>query len=241
MVKSSQTHRKKAQMTAIMVLGMHRSGTSALAGALESMGAYIGKANPDVKEQGTLVSINENLLSKAGCSWDNPSNINFFPVHEIRRAKLFVAELLAHNSYILLKDPRLVITYETWLKSEIIKDIRTVATYRNPMGVAKSLQKRNPAKWGIESGVNLWCIYNERLIRLIKKNHLPVISFDLPLESYLAKLDRILHKLNIELPHQQSYINTDRINWRFDADVLNDFPKAASIYKELQYLSSSNE
>ena len=99
-------------MTAIIILGMHRSGTSALAGALESMGAFIGKANPIVKEQGTLVSINENILSENNCTWDTPGKIMTVPPDEIKRAKRFISELSSNGDYFVLKDPRLVLTIE---------------------------------------------------------------------------------------------------------------------------------
>jgi len=67
--------------TAIFVLGMHRSGTSALAGALAASGVWLGddllEPAPGVNDKGfwehkDLVKINEALLEFAGLHWYSP-------------------------------------------------------------------------------------------------------------------------------------------------------------------------
>src|SRR5690242_15030572 len=62
---------------AVIVLGMHRSGTSALAGALGLMGARLparvmppGPGNPKgYFEPGHIVVIHDRVLATAGTSW----------------------------------------------------------------------------------------------------------------------------------------------------------------------------
>ena len=67
--------------TPIVVLGMHRSGTSALTGMLHSLGIHLGpeedlkspqKDNPQgFWENNTLVEFNDRLLNRANSSWSS--------------------------------------------------------------------------------------------------------------------------------------------------------------------------
>jgi hypothetical protein len=68
----------------VLVLGMHRSGTSALAGALEAMGFDLGPeddvmpadiGNPEgYFELLSVVRANDDLLARFGGRWDSPPN-----------------------------------------------------------------------------------------------------------------------------------------------------------------------
>ncbi len=68
--------------TAIIVLGMHRSGTSALAGALALLGVDMGRsllapADDNVRglwEHEELVRLHDRLLSAFESSWDDVSH-----------------------------------------------------------------------------------------------------------------------------------------------------------------------
>jgi hypothetical protein len=69
----------------VLVLGMHRSGTSALTGILNILGADLGlnmmKAAEDNErgffENRSIYNINEKILESLGSSWDSP-----FPLPE---------------------------------------------------------------------------------------------------------------------------------------------------------------
>lgn len=224
-------------MTAIIILGMHRSGTSALAGALESMGAYIGEANPNVKEQGALVSINEQILKENSCTWDKPGDVYKFPEKQKARAREFLAELSHRSQYFIIKDPRLVLTIEQWIRAGLIENYKLIATFRNPVSVAKSLNTRNPIRWDITKGIDLWCEYNNRLLKLIRTHACPLIDFDQPIAAYEDALSGVLKRYEIELPRKQSYIDEERIHWPLDEDSLRMFPNAGQLYSDLKAAS----
>src|SRR5205085_1596864 len=64
---------------AVCVLGMHRSGTSCLAGTLEEAGLYLGEVirkspfNPKGNRENPLImALHEELLSANSGSWDDP-------------------------------------------------------------------------------------------------------------------------------------------------------------------------
>src|SRR6516225_10357393 len=65
--------------TAVIVLGMHRSGTSALAGALHHLGVELGEhlmpASPDNQrgywEHRDIVAVNHRLMAELGAAWDD--------------------------------------------------------------------------------------------------------------------------------------------------------------------------
>src|SRR5579864_4713795 len=68
-----------AGSTALVVLGMHRSGTSALTGMLHHLGVALGDrlmaATPDNPrgywEHGDIVAIHERLMATLGWGWDD--------------------------------------------------------------------------------------------------------------------------------------------------------------------------
>ena len=71
------------QNTAVIVLGMHRSGTSALAGTLQRLGLDLGDglmpANAE-NERGffehlEIVDIHDRLLATLDSSWDDPNSL----------------------------------------------------------------------------------------------------------------------------------------------------------------------
>ena len=65
----------------ILCLGPHRSGTSMVAAALQSLGAELAIAQDRVSdenprgffEQPEIVAFNDALLSVLGASWDSPT------------------------------------------------------------------------------------------------------------------------------------------------------------------------
>src|SRR5271166_2804260 len=69
----------------VLVVGLHRSGTSALAGALEAMGLFVGPpdaligphpTNPDGHfELRAVADLNDEILAHFGGAWDWPPTL----------------------------------------------------------------------------------------------------------------------------------------------------------------------
>src|SRR5271155_6002863 len=75
---------------AVLVLGMHRSGTSAVARGLQMLGVYLGNdflcAKPDNPrgywEDRNIYDINERLLAVLGLKWEDIALIDDAQWHE---------------------------------------------------------------------------------------------------------------------------------------------------------------
>ena len=151
----------------LVVLGMHRSGHSALTGLLNLMGAYFGSEEmsrqaserhpPARSEPIDVRSLNEVLLNSVDCDWDcintfsvsrmSPRDIEAFNV----QATKLLAALNAHQPWVI-SDPRLCLLFPLW--QPIIPDCVCIHLYRNPIEVAKSLQALNGTP--ISVGIALW-------------------------------------------------------------------------------------
>ncbi|WIW52977.1 glycoside hydrolase family 99-like domain-containing protein [Mesorhizobium mediterraneum] len=159
-----------AKRTCIMVLGMHRSGTSALTRAISLLGAGLPKnmlgANP-TNETGhweplRLMELHDRMLAEAGSRWDDWRAFDLSDLSKAR-ARLYRAEIarLIDEEYgnaplLVLKEPRIsrfVPLYADVLKSMKI-DQRYVLASRNPLAVIASLGKRGGSTLGF--GALLW-------------------------------------------------------------------------------------
>lgn len=106
----------------LFVLGMHRSGTSAVARALNLAGVplptHLWPQKPENPkgfwEPIEVTYINDALLEHLNCSWNSfrPIEANFVSLSDLghlrKRAQAFLEQCLTDNESILLKDPRFV-------------------------------------------------------------------------------------------------------------------------------------
>ena len=161
----------------VLVIGMHRSGTSALAGALDAMGFEAGpsddlmegdEGNPQgYFELRSIASLNDEILAHYRGRWDSPPV--FAPGWEGDdaakafkvRARDALKEVYESDSYVL-KDPRISLLLPLWRQ---VTDERTCAVVivREPLEVAASLTRRNALPTA--SGLALWAAYNRALLR----------------------------------------------------------------------------
>jgi len=137
----------------ILVTGMHRSGTSLVAGLLWHCGAELGtnlisglRDNPKGHfEDKTFVRINDKLLALSGGSWHSPPDEIVDPdgyvLWEMNR---FVAQWPA-DRIVAWKDPRACLTLPAWCPviRKQGREVRVVLTTRAWHNIAKSLRARN--------------------------------------------------------------------------------------------------
>lgn len=144
---------------ALLVLGMHRSGTSAVAGALGLHGVALGRDlmpagvdNPrGFWENAGVVAIHDRLLDALGRSWNDPR-----PLPEgwletdaareaARRLERLLTEQFQGKQLWAVKDPRLCRLLPLWRPLLAEMGVRPHALFvvRDPREVAASLERRN--------------------------------------------------------------------------------------------------
>ena len=150
---------QKLNNTAIIVLGMHRSGTSAISGVLHRLGVDLGsdlmppqEDNPKgFYEHNKLTELNESILNALGSSWDDPralppqwsQNVRISPLRE--RLKFILLNEFKESHLWALKDPRISRLLDLWLPllDELGVNIKILFALRHPSEVADSLLIRN--------------------------------------------------------------------------------------------------
>ena len=151
----------------VLVLGMHRSGTSAIAGALPCLGVSLGNRsswsgpdNPNFHEDLDILAIDELLLDRFGAKWDSPTVdvlTHAWAATDIKAAAtIAVHTKLMQFPLLAIKEPRMCRLLPFWrpVLANIGCEVSVVHVIRHPMAVAKSLEKRNSIP--IEAGLALW-------------------------------------------------------------------------------------
>jgi len=156
--------------TAFVVLGMHRSGTSSVAGLLALLGAtpprtLMGPKPENPKgfwESEVLMAFDDEILTRAGSSWDDakPLDEAVFSGEQgddfRRRAGEKLHEEFGGADTIVIKDPRICRFYPFWREVLLAAGYEpfVVIPVRDPAEVAASLHARNGM--AVEEGLKLW-------------------------------------------------------------------------------------
>ncbi|MBC7768803.1 MAG: hypothetical protein H7124_08445 [Phycisphaerales bacterium] len=191
---------------AVLVLGMHRSGTSALTRGLEVLGIDLGR---DLKapvegdndkgffEHATLSEINDQLLALHNGRWDSLfahavgegsapelGVLKLKALHEIERA-------FGRAPYFAFKDPRTSRTVPFWKDVLARAGVKTqyVIAFRNPMSVAESLEARD--QFARERSYYLWLLHMLSAVQHTRGERRVFIEYDALLADPEAALRRI--------------------------------------------------
>lgn len=147
------------QRQALIILGMHRSGTSALSGTLARLGAAAPRtlipANPNNPkgfwESTELMKFHDRLLAAAGSQWNDWDGFDADRVDPsiLERADQELPALL-HREFgdaglMLIKDPRMCRMFPVWKRTLKALDVcpKVIVPFRSPEEVARSLMARN--------------------------------------------------------------------------------------------------
>lgn len=154
----------------IMVLGMHRTGTSSVAGTLVKLGGAAPQhlmPNSAYNERGyfesnVVAQFNDEILASAGTRWDdwrefNPDWHKSTVARNFQaRASAVFAEEFGTALLPVIKDPRICRFFPFWRQvlEEMGKTIHVVMPLRSPWDTAKSLNYRN--KMHMTHVIMLW-------------------------------------------------------------------------------------
>lgn len=185
----------------LAIIGMHRSGTSCLAGSLEEAGLHLGTVITEAphnakgnRENKRIMDLQEEVLVHSGGSWDvPPARVVWTDEHRRRRDAIIASYGDGPWGF---KDPRTLVTLEFWL--EALGSVDFVGTFRHPRLVAESLLARNGGE--LERWFDLWAAYNERLLALHDRHRFPIVRFDVEPDRYRRSLLAVVEALGLPAP-----------------------------------------
>ena len=143
------------KQTCILILGMHRSGTSALSGVLNILDVYLGselmkplEQNPKgFYENMLLYKVNEKILKEIGSGWDDVfyNEKKLCAIESVSELEHILREEFQYSQLFAIKDPRLAYLFPLYVQalSNLGVEIKVVIPFRNPLEVAASLKARN--------------------------------------------------------------------------------------------------
>ncbi|WP_106693091.1 sulfotransferase family protein [Paracoccus methylarcula] len=206
--------KQKPQRFAIMVLGMHRSGTSALAGTLGLLGCTLpknlmrGNTSNELGhfEPQPLYNLHERLLDSAcshwadwlpiGDSWfDSPCAQGF----QDEITDLLQAEFGSARQFVV-KDPRICRLVPIWKRALESLDIspRYIHTHRDPLEVAASLKKRDAIDTDL--GLLIWLRHLLDAEAGTRGSPRSFVNYAALLQSWGAVAQKIEHILDLKFP-----------------------------------------
>ncbi|MFG1241968.1 sulfotransferase family protein [Xanthobacter sp. V7C-4] len=194
---------------AVLVLGMHRSGTSALTRVVNLMGFRAprtlmpaNEGNADgYWESLVIVDLNERLLQACGGSWHSPGRLKAEPLEVARRSGLYdemrraLSDEFGTAPHIVLKCPRISRLMGVYgpLLDEAGYRVSPLLAVRNPLEVAASLAKRD--KFGLSRGLGIWLRYTLDSERATRGRPRAVVTFDGLLADWKGTMSRAEHQL----------------------------------------------
>lgn len=210
----------------ICVLGMHRSGTSAVARALNLLGVYLGepehivnpRANINPKgywEHRGIVDIHEQIFNTLGRTWRDlrPLDNEWWKLQSISGLREDLINLLirefADKPLWGWKDPRTCLMLPMW--EEILEELGTEVGYlivfRNPIDIANSLMKRDNSS--ANQSYSLWTLYTLTALEETKNKNRTIISYDEYVNNWHPSLKKIAAELDIPWPHDKTRLNQE--------------------------------
>lgn len=220
--------------TVVVVLGMHRSGTSVITRGLEVLGVNLGgQLLPPVAgdnergywEDGDINALNIDLLNSFGQDWDTLASLAVEDfVHapamtgfKARAEALIRGKLSSTNCY-GIKDPRLPRLLPFWkaVFDALSVQVGYVIAYRNPLSVARSLAARNG--FSTDKSFFLWTEYMLQSLTHTATCRRVVVDYDRIMENPETQLGRIAERLGLLFPEKNQAL-TDYVSGFLDQSL----------------------
>lgn len=199
------------QRHGILVLGMHRSGTSAVTRMMNFLGADLATGlmppaadNPrGFWESRELMEIHDELLATGGSRWDDwqpfslPNQTSEFKSAIRSRLVDFLQREFASSQLFVIKDPRICRFVPIWLEAlrSFSAQPLAVIPVRHPFDVAHSLLQRDGIPF--TKGCLLWLrhvVEAERTTRQIRRGF---VSYERLVENWHAEAAQLSTKLGM--------------------------------------------
>lgn len=214
-----------AEKIAILVVGMHRSGTSALARTISLLGARLpsdlvgpNDGNPlGHWEPSGIVALNDRMLADAGsdvygtvdvpASWLQSPRVEQF----ISEAVEILKASFADDPLIVIKDPRVALMLPIWHKALSLLHYRCVHVLplRDPEEVADSLRRRHLKElpydaWQRPRGQTVWLRYTLASVLGTRTHTRCFLNYADLLRDWRSAMDRLAHDLGFQWPRSHA-------------------------------------
>ncbi len=206
-----------AEKTVLLVLGMHRCGTSAATRVMSLLGADLPSnlmlPKADNNEAGFWESLdtyklNDKILESAGSRWDdwrrfNPDWVRSPKAREYKGQALEILEKeFGKSPLFVLKDPRICRLLPFWLEvfREFDSEVKCLLPLRNPLEVAASLKERDgfsPAK-----SYMLWLRHVLDAEKATRKTPRVFFAYDDLLMDWRDTVVRVSDRLDLSWPRK---------------------------------------
>ena len=207
----SGSDRAGTPRTAVVVLGMHRSGTSALTRALSLAGFALPRRLLSGTEDNLegfweptcVVALNERVLAALGQDW---TSIGVIPPHRFEEpgiaalraeAGAILREDYGDARHFVVKDPRIARLIPFWNPVFRAAGARPcfVHPVRNPVDVARSLARRNG--FGQTRSLLMWIEHTLAVLQAAHDAPVAFVDFEALLARPSASVEGVLRRLGL--------------------------------------------
>lgn len=228
----------------LVVLGMHRSGTSAIAKAVECFGADLGSGLLPATEENAkgywedadVVAINDKVLSYFGLEWDSLTALTEADLEDDGLAPCFelAVELLTKRfenlDFWAFKDPRTSRLLPFWIR--VFETLKIEASYvfaiRNPYDVYKSLEKRD--NFSQTKAELLWLMHNLPNLSLTADQRCTYLAYERLLQSPESEMRRVAADLGLYVNEAQLKVYLDTF---LDRKLCHSETKNSELHEKL--------
>jgi hypothetical protein len=226
-------------MPGVVVLGMHRSGTSVATRLVSLMGFSPGpdddllpahRDNPTgYWENASLVAANDEILAALQSDWSRPPRLEEGwerrpEVDALRpRFRALAASVLGTGHWVW-KDPRTCLTLPFWL-TVLDEDVSIVLIHRNPLEVAQSLRARDG--FAVPVGLALWERYVRSSLAAVEGRAVCVTSYEQLVADPHAWCRRVADFLHCA-PADPDEVHADLRHSSVSAEALSSHPSVSS-------------
>lgn len=197
----------------LLITGMHRSGTSALTGVMNRLGASNPKSPVEANEYNSrgynesraVMQLNEEILNSVDSGWTDLSDLKKESLRQLKskhfdeRILNVVKEEFSGDKIAAVKDPRICRIADFWntsLQQGNIFAPNYIFCLRHPLEVAKSLNHRD--KMNMERGLGLWLRYNLDGEFQTRSHNRCFVHYENLLSDWKAEVARINEQLEIK-------------------------------------------
>jgi hypothetical protein len=246
-------------MNPVIVLGMHRSGTSAVARLVQELGLDVG-ANLLAATEGNVyghfedaafIQFHDALIARffpkraPFCEWLPLADAEVVYTDSDRAQAKAVWEAHVASGGNAWKDPRTSLFLDLWM--ELLPDTKVIVCLRHPYQVHGSLLRRGEPFLHVDYGAAIsgWTVYNQRIHKVISalpKSHFIVVDVESAFRNSRQLTESLARFLELP-PSAKAYdaISPDLFKFEDDFhDSLASFeeflPEAGALYRQLRQM-----